>query len=176
MTAVPKQYQYLLKPQMPPIIQEAIRLYGTVEFKGQDDNPLILNWAKEIGSKTGFNYEHDETPWCGLFVGVVAKRAGLPLPAVAVRASSWDAFGVAADKPRLGDILRFQRSGGGHVGIYVAEDKLCYHVLGGNQSDMVNISRIEKARCVAVRRAWPVSKVTVPVFIDASGNISRNEA
>lgn len=176
MTTVPKQYGYLLKPNMPPIIKEAIRLYGTVEFKGAADNPLILNWAKEIGSKTGFNYEHDATPWCGLFVGVVAKRAGLALPSIAVRASSWDAWGVQADKPRLGDILRFQREGGGHVGIYVAEDATCYHVLGGNQSDMVNISRIEKLRCVAVRRAWQVTSVNVPIKINASGKISENEA
>ena len=35
----------------------------------------------------------------------------------------------------LGDILTFKRNGGGHVGLYVGEDKDCYHVLGGNQGN-----------------------------------------
>jgi uncharacterized protein (TIGR02594 family) len=176
MAQLPEQYNWLIRPDAPQVIKEALIMYGTVEFKGAADNPLILAWAKEIGSKAGIEYDHDEIPWCGLFVAVRAKRAGFPLPAIAVRASSWDAWGQAADKPRLGDVLRFQRPGGGHVGFYVGEDATAYHVLGGNQGDAVTISRLTKDRCVAVRRAWPVSPATVPVFLKPTGKVSENEA
>jgi hypothetical protein len=42
----------------------------------------------------------------------------------------------------LGDVLAFVRNGGGHVGLYVDEDASAYHVLGGNQSDRVSITRV----------------------------------
>lgn len=41
----------------------------------------------------------------------------------------------------------------GHVGFAVGQDKDYYHVLGGNQSDQVNITKIAKSRCVGIR--WP---------------------
>jgi cell wall-associated NlpC family hydrolase len=79
----------------------------------------------------------------------------------------------------FGDVLTFRRNGGGHVGIYVGEDDVCYHVLGGNQSNMVNITRIEKKRCAGIRRTnWRIkqpSNVRV-IKVNASGFISKNEA
>ena len=59
----------------------------------------------------------------------------------------------------LGHILTFTRNGGGHVGIYVGEDTTCYHVLGGNQSNQVNVMRIEKSRLSQARRtAWKIAQ------------------
>lgn len=172
----PKQYAYLLDPGVPAVIREAVHLYGTVEYKGALDNPVILGWAQEVGYKTlGVAYEHDEVPWCGVFAAVVCKRAGFTPPDMAVRASAWDSFGRHVnDKPALGDILRFQRPGGGHVGFYVGEDADAYHVLGGNQSDAVTITRISKERCVAVRRAWP--DTAHAVVIAGGSKLSENEA
>jgi len=75
-------------------------------------------------------------------------------------------------------VLIFQREGGGHVGIYIAEDKDCYHVLGGNQSDAVTITRISKKRCVGIRRpkynSQPES--VAQYLVSASGEVSKNEA
>lgn len=79
----------------------------------------------------------------------------------------------------LGDILVFKRDGGGHVGFYVAEDKDYYHVLGGNQSDSVNITRIAKYRCVGIRRCdWKTAQPNAvkKYIVEASGKISTNEA
>lgn len=51
--------------------------------------------------------------------------------------------------------MTFTRPGGGHVGLYVGEDASHYHILGGNQSNSVRISRIEKKRLSDIR--WPTS-------------------
>jgi hypothetical protein len=79
----------------------------------------------------------------------------------------------------LGDVLVFTRhGGGGHVGFYVGEDETCYHVLGGNQSNMVNTTRILKSRCFGIRRCpWRVVQPTNVRVIQlaATGSISNNE-
>jgi hypothetical protein len=67
-------------------------------------------------------------------------------------ARNWALFGVATP-PVYGCVLVFQREGGGHVGFAVGEDATDYYVLGGNQSDSVNIVRISKGRMIASR--WP---------------------
>ena len=75
-------------------------------------------------------------------------------------------------------MLVFVRNGGGHVGLYVGEDATAYHVLGGNQSDGVTITRVAKERCIAARRLYAVAAPSNvrPVQIGASGPLSTNEA
>jgi cell wall-associated NlpC family hydrolase len=94
-------------------------------------------------------------------------------------ARNWAKFGKAADKGQLGDVLVFRRAyGSGHVGLYVGEDYGAYHVLGGNQSDGVTITRIAKDRCISVRRP-PYHKAPVtakPMLLAATGILSVNEA
>jgi len=71
----------------------------------------------------------------------------------------------------------FTRSGGGHVGLYVGEDAGAYHILGGNQSNAVTITRIARERLSAMR--WP-DGVPLPkpqiIRLTPSGALSRNEA
>ncbi|MEI6644227.1 MAG: hypothetical protein WCL10_19590 [Novosphingobium sp.] len=66
----------------------------------------------------------------------------------------------------------------GHVGLYVGEDYGAFHVLGGNQSDGVTITRIARDRCIAIRR--PVYKAApataTPIQLAANGALSANEA
>ena len=86
---------------------------------------------------------------------------------------------MAAPEAALGDVLVFARpKGGGHVGLYVGEDETAFHVLGGNQSDAVSITRIAKTRCIAIRRPiyreQPASMA--PVQLAATGAMSVNEA
>jgi len=73
----------------------------------------------------------------------------------------------------------FSRASGGHVGIYVGEDDKCYHVLGGNQGDAVSIVRIQKVRCIGIRRTkWSVAQpenVRV-IKLTSTGVVSTNEA
>ena len=161
---------------LPRMVQEAIKLHGTVETPGAANNPTIMAWANETG--LGRVYTADSVPWCGLFMAVVAKRAGKPLPSSPLWALSWSQWGQPGGQPRLGDVLTFKREGGGHVGLYVGEDRDCYHVLGGNQSDAVTITRIRKDRLYAVRRLYEIGAPASakPYVLAAAGVISRNEA
>lgn len=170
------EHQWLETVSPPNTIKEALKLYGTKEKLGPENNPLILKWAAECNIK---DYVADSIPWCGLFVAVVVKRAMWDIVSKPLWARDWLNFGAASDVPSLGDILVFSRDGGGHVGFYVAEDKDCYHVLGGNQSDSVCIIRINKARLLGARRpVWKVSQPASvkPYKVTATGSISHNEA
>jgi len=148
---------------------------GTRETPGAGNTPKILEWARKVGAKAlGIPYTADATPWCGLFAAAVVAQCGLRPPAIAIRAKQWAFWGEPA-KPCVGAVLVFERPGGGHVGFYEAEDETAYHVLGGNQSDSVSVTRIAKSRCVAVR--WPHGFAkTEPRIVKGAGALSRNEA
>lgn len=173
-------YDYLKKVTSPQILVQALKLVGTKEIIGIKHSAEIMGWAKELGIEKIYNA--DEIPWCGLFVAYVCKKANLEMPFSAkdsLWALTWNKFGVKQKTAMLGDILTFKRNGGGHVGIYVGEDATCYHVLGGNQSNMVNITRIEKSRCAGIRRtAWRIAQPdsVKAIVVNASGFISKNEA
>lgn len=178
MPQLPPAYRWIdeVRP-LPRMVAEALRLYGTVETPGTADNPVILGWAKEAGLSKA--YSSDAVPWCGLFMALVAKRAGKAAPAKPLWARSWSRFGIASPQAAPGDVLVFSRArGGGHVGLYVGEDETAFHVLGGNQADAVSIVRIAKSRCIAIRRPiYRVQPVSVaPVHLAASGVISTDEA
>ena len=160
----------------PKVIAEAVRYLGINEIKGKANNQTIMSWAKDVGVEK--TYTSDEVAWCGLFVAKVVLKAGFDPVQNPLWALNWSKFGTSQKIAMLGDVLVFKRDGGGHVGFYVAEDKNYFHVLGGNQSDSVNIIRILKSRCVAIRRcAWKVAqpKEVQQYFVEASGAISTNE-
>ena len=164
-----------------PIIREALKLYGVTEYEGEANNPEIISWAREVNLTIKEWYRKDSDAWCALWMSVVCKRAGFEPPEGfnAIRAKSFERWGEPIfGFPLLGDILIFTRAGGGHVGIYVGEDSVCYHVLGGNQSDMVRVSRIPKERLSVARRAPinPLPKVCKRIFRTGKGEVSKNEA
>jgi uncharacterized protein (TIGR02594 family) len=129
----------------PAWLRAARAKLGTREAAGAANSPTIMGWAKRLGAKVlGTIYNADSVPWCGLFVATCVAEVGLPTVPIALRAASWAAWGfpLAADRLSPGAVLVFQRPGGGHVGFYLGEDAAAYHVLGGNQSDAVTITRI----------------------------------
>lgn len=174
----PDQYLWLKSEPGPKILKEAVNLYGTIEVPGQANNPFIMGWAKELGLQA--TYTGDEIPWCGLFAAVCAHRAGYKLPDKPLWALSWTNWGNPVEKPMLGDILTFKRpGGGGHVGLYVGEDVMSYHVLGGNQSDAVTVTRISRSRFHKARRS--PFELGQPdnvrsVILSQTGKLSANEA
>lgn len=176
---IPSRYQWLAKlGDLPNMVDQALKLVGTVEVAGSGNSPKIMAWAKETGLDRG-GYTADSVPWCGLFMAVVAKRAGYAVPAHPLWALNWQNFGKRAAQPCLGDVLVFVRPSGGHVGLYIAEDRDAYHVLGGNQSDAVNFTRVDKSRLKGVRS--PLFKVgrpasSRPYIVAATGTLSVNEA
>jgi len=177
MTNIPTAYQWLQRlDPLPLMIRHALAELGTIEAAGPADNPVILGWAKEVGLTS--TYGSDSIPWCGLFMAVIARRAGKTAPEKPLWALSWSGFGTAAAIPSLGDVLVFKRNGGGHVALYVGEDGSAFHVLGGNQSDRVCFTRIAKARLHAARRpVYRARPVTVkPYRLAAAGGMSRSES
>jgi uncharacterized protein (TIGR02594 family) len=170
-------YSWLKEEKSPKILVEAIKHIGTKEIVGKVHNKKILAWAEAIGLKSV--YTNDEIPWCGLFIAYCCHAQGLDVVKHPLWALNWNKFGNVAQVPMLGDVLTFTRNGGGHVGIYIGEDTTCYHVLGGNQNNQVNVMRIEKSRLSQARRtAWKISQpsnVRV-VKLETKGEISQNEA
>lgn len=161
----------------PKMVREALALFGTLETPGTRDNPVIIQWAKETKTKDDDWYSHDSVPWCGLFMAVVAQRAGKEVPPNCLGAINWSAFGIGVPVAMLGDVLVFTRKGGGHVGLYVGESKDSYFVLGGNQGDKVCITRILKNRIHSIRRPfYNVQPDSVKqYFYNNSGKASTNE-
>ena len=173
-------YSYLNKEASPQILVQAKMLLGTKEIVGTINSDVIMGWAKDLGLEK--IYTSDEIAWCGLFIAEVCRRAGLETnltPKQSLWALNWSKFGTKQSIAMLGDILTFKRNGGGHVGIYVGEDEKCYHILGGNQSNMVCVTRIEKSRLNSIRRTdWKLkqpSNVRV-IKLESNGVISKNES
>jgi uncharacterized protein (TIGR02594 family) len=165
----------------PPWIKEAIRLLGTDETPGQRNNPTIMQWAKDLDQW----YPDDSTPWCGLFVAH-CMRVGAPKDPQdfnRLGAREWIKFGYKLDKAEPGCIGVFWRGRPdgwqGHVGFIMGEDKGAWHVLGGNQSDSVNVIRVSKRRSLGY--VWPKTVAspvprTAPMASVTTGALSHNEA
>ena len=66
----------------------------------------------------------------------------------------------------------------GHVGFYWAEDDEAYHILGGNQSNAVTITRMSKERFLKAR--WPSTGISDDQLIRIANTngrlLSVNEA
>lgn len=180
MKKLPVLYAWLGQEGAPKMLVEALNHYGELEIPGKGSNPNISKWAKEVGV-SGW-YTDDDIPWCGLFVGVVAKRCGYPFPASKLLAAKqWINWGVPVTEGRemLWDVLVFSRDGGGHVGFYVGENDHAFLVYGGNQSNAVGFAWIAKTRLVGARR--PAYKIGEPanvrkVILSLTGELSKNEA
>jgi uncharacterized protein (TIGR02594 family) len=113
---------------------------GTREIPGKGNNPQILEWWSLIRAP----FTDDATPWCAGFVGGVLEECGIKSSRSAA-ARSYEKWGRGLAKPVIGCVVVFSRKGGGHVGFYVGETRTHILVLGGNQSDMVNVSRYPKS-------------------------------
>lgn len=159
----------------PKWLDVARAMIGLKEVVGPQHNSRIV--AMFAAAKAAW-FKDDETPWCGAFVAYCMIQCGLPIPekGEAVRAKAWASWGVSCG-PVLGAIVVFGREGGGHVGILVGQSATHYYVLGGNQSNQVNIMPIAKSRMVAGGLRWPfgvpVSTTIAPKM--SGGTVSTNE-
>lgn len=159
----------------PRWIATARGMVGLCEVPGPKSNPKIVDSLARLKAW----WSDDATPWCGVFVADVMQRHGFPIPRDWMRAKAWADWGVRLQPARLapGAVLVFGRDGGGHVGFYLGEDATHFHVLGGNQGDAVNVSRIGKGRLLASR--WPRGEPVIggPVQLAArSSAVSTGEA
>ena len=157
---------------------EARRLIGTREVSGPGSNRQIMTWADDLD----LNYDGDDVAWCGLFVShcIAATLPEEVLPSSPLGARAWLKFGERSD-PVTGAVLVFwrgKRDGWqGHVGFYEGEDNDHFFVLGGNQSDAVNVAKLKKDRLLQAR--WPSTArllTGVKRQMAFGGDVSTNEA
>lgn len=145
------------------------------------DKSVLMGFLKLGKGTIG---DPSKTPWCGDFVETCVAVALSQEPVLdnPYAAINWLKFGKATTA-RYGAILVFHRgdpkSWQGHVGFYVGEDDTHYHVLGGNQSNAVTVSRIAKSRLRPNGIRWPTTFAEVggPVYGDGTNLIvTTNEA
>ncbi|ETD90412.1 NlpC/P60 family protein [Rhodobacter capsulatus] len=158
-----------------PWMAEALRLQGLHERR---DTARLRAWLDPAAGAI----DPRAMPWCGAFVASCLRAAlpGVILPDTPLAARAWGRFGDPV-APVFGAVLVFWRGAPsgwqGHVGFCRGEDASAYHVLGGNQSDAVTVTRIAKTRLLAAR--WPAGVPVTgrPVRRTAAGlDLSSNEA
>lgn len=138
---------------------------GIQEIPGQEDN-LIINAVLQATMGRRWSI-HDEIPWCGAMMYVVAYLLGLKTPPSPARARDWLKVGaiVPIDKAQPGfDIVIIKRGKGpqpgpdvfdapGHVTALVKIiDADTFIGLGGNQKDGVRESVFKTADILGIRR------------------------
>ena len=119
----------------------ALADYGTTEIVGGKHNIKILKYFEEAGHSW---VKDDETAWCAAFLNAVLARAGFPHTGK-LNARSFLDLGVDTQEPEQGDVVVLWRvtkdSPYGHCGLFVARDESWIYILGGNQSNAVNITK-----------------------------------
>lgn len=132
------------------MLDVAMKEYGVQEIKGGQHNPRIVEYFKTVGHEW---VDNDELAWCAAFVGFCLEKIGIR-STKKLNARSYLGFGTRTYKPVIGDVAVFSRGNSpvyGHVAFYVGETDGFYLVLGGNQSNQVQISAYAKSRLLEFR-------------------------
>jgi uncharacterized protein (TIGR02594 family) len=160
---------------------EALRWLDEKEAPGDDDNPHILEWAREEGGSIAQAFKHDSIPWCALFANMILTKTGFR-GTETLWALDFANWGQKVTGPAVGAFVPMSRSGGGHIAVVVGRDQhgnlMC---VGGNQDDAVNIKPFPRNRPVGYR--WP-NAASLPVnigfeslpVVKSNGILSQSEA
>lgn len=141
------------KPRWLKIAHQEMKLMVRETPDPATSNPRILEYH---GSTHG-QAPSEEVAWCSAFVNWCVEKAEME-GTKSARAVSWLRWGKELDEPRLGCIAVFWRSNNpeeGHVGFYWGEEGDHILLLGGNQSDAVNIARHPKSKLRNHGYRWP---------------------
>ncbi|WP_406646834.1 TIGR02594 family protein [Aliisedimentitalea scapharcae] len=172
LTETPKEEQ---ERQTVPWMAEAAKIRGLHE---QRNTAQLRKWFDKSVSWI----DPRDIPWCGAFTATCFRkwRPDIALPENPLGARNWQHWGKASD-PVFGSCLVFWRISkhhwAGHVGFYHGEDDTHFHVLGGNQSNAVTVTRVAKSRLLSAR--WPDGEPVTGrrVFLTSKGvPITTNEA
>jgi len=149
-TVIPKS-----EDAKPVWLTRAKSYIGTQEATGSEDNPVILNWAKQAGGEIAREYQHDEIPWASLYIVAMVCETNFEYPDT-LWALDFAKYGQGLEGPAFGAIAVMKRSVGAHVIFVVGRDKAGNLMgIGGNQSDAVNIRPFSPDHVVAYR--WPTA-------------------
>jgi len=175
-------------------IASARKHIGLKEIAGSNHNKNIVTWLKEMpkySKAVKAWWANDEMAWCGTFVGAMLGQNGRYVVPNWFRAKDWgdSTTMTRLSKPAYGCLVVFGREGGGHVGFVVGQDdKGRLMVLGGNQSNAVNIMAFDKSRVLgyywpsiwdgskAVKSVPAENRYVLPKFNSKGVVLSTNEA
>ncbi len=131
-------------PVEPAWVSVARGEMGVKEIVGPQHNPRVLEYHTSTAS-----FSDDETPWCASFVNWVLAQSGQSGTGSAM-ALSFSRYGTQLDAPAYGSIAVISWGGGkGHVGFVVGKQGNKILLLGGNQSNEVNIKPFSQGSIVA---------------------------
>lgn len=152
-----------LSSSAPSWLRIAAKEIGTKEIKGPKNEQRILTYH----SATSLSSKSDETHWCSSFVNWVMNEAGYAGTNSAA-AASWKGWGKEIIEPREGAITIIYRqpkkvdgkmtSSGNHVAFFISQTSTHLNLLGGNQSDMVKVSKFKKSAYKTIMYRWPIEK------------------
>jgi uncharacterized protein (TIGR02594 family) len=146
-----------LAPFYPAWLQIAVEELGTREIAGDEHNPRIVQYHQATTLKA----TTDEVPWCASFVNWCLQEGG-SIGSRSAAARSFQTWGLPVKisvNPRLGmgSIIVLRRGSNprqGHVGFYVGRLPGYVLVLGGNQSNRVQVDAYPFGQILGCR--WPV--------------------
>ncbi|CAO4145580.1 TIGR02594 family protein [Methylorubrum extorquens] len=135
-------------PDKPGWLVLAEALDGIKEAPGAKNNPEVVKLFADAsfpGIKT------DSTAWFAAFVNAVLEHAG-HRGSRSLAARSFESWVVGLPAPTLGAIATKKRNGSawqGHTGLVVGANATQVFLLGGNQSDAVNVAAFKRSEIVA---------------------------
>lgn len=152
-----------MKSPMLNVYAAAAKYEGLWEWK-DGHNPKIVKWFADVGHEW---VKDDETAWCAAFAGAMLKEVGLPHTGK-LNARSYLDWGEPVDieDAQRGDVVIFSRddpSGWqGHVAFLDRVGESVVFVLGGNQSNQVNVKAYGRKQLLGIRRMTPPADVIQP--------------
>lgn len=182
---LPTKYQWLETiGTLPKMVAASLQYMGIREVPGKGSNPAIIDMAKGLGIEK--IYTDDDISWCALFINHLIRITGKPALVVGkdpynyLRAKFMQNWGnpVKSGEEQLGDVLIFDREGGGHTALYIGETGSTFFVLGGNQGNTVSIVEIPKSRLLGARRYYATAapESAQKYTLESTGELSKNEA
>lgn len=136
----------------PDWLRAARNFIGIEEIPGDEDNDIIVSMFADCGHSW---VKDDETAWCAAFVGSMLKRSGVKGTGK-LNARSYLDWGLHLSKPEVGCIVVLKRGTNpvlGHVGFWIGENAHLVDILGGNQSNGVNVKAYKAKDILGYR--WP---------------------
>ncbi len=148
---------------------------GVSEKRGEHRNNLRILQYHQVTTLSGRAKRVDETPWCSSFVNWCMDRVGIS-PTRSAMARSWLKWGIPIQEPKEGCIVVLSRPRGGptagHVGFFVSKSAGKIRLLGGNQSNSVNISSYSASRVLGYR--WPKVKANPSKPVTEAKSITKD--
>lgn len=126
------------------------RNWGVKEYPGNGENRRIIEYLKSTNLNAP-DSARDETPWCSAFVNWCVEQPGYA-GTDSAWARSWLNWGSAIAKQRHGCVAVLKRAvNNGHVGFYLGATTTGIRLIGGNQSNEVNVATFKKEDLLGFR-------------------------